>query len=1768
MRNIKLNFRVILSGVLLAIMLSVLLTSGGLSPVFAAGPADVTVLGAGLGTGTVVENNFSVINCTVTAGTPSGTCTDTQNTAVTWVMVATPDADSVFGSWANCTSLSTTNVTDDTCTVDIVANGPDVSVTVTFDPGPATLTVAGAGTLAGIVADTTPGSTISCTISAGVTSGDCSELSTVGTAYVLVASPPPPPPTGGAGWSGCDSVSTTVITDDTCNITLAADSTVTANFDNPTLTVNGTGAGSGTAIDLAPPSDEIDCTLTSGTGSGDCTSQADNGTSYAIVASPTGGSTFIGWTGCDSLSTTVLTDDTCNVTLAVDTEVTAQFEDTVTLTVAGAGALNGTVTDSVPGSTIACTVTAGVTSGDCTEVTLTGTTFKLVATPGASAGYSWSGCNSLETTTNPNDTCVVDLSSNTTVTVTFDPPGITVQGDGTGSGTVTDPTTPGGTISCTVTAGVTSGDCNEGVSTLYSLVAVPAAGSTIGEWLGCDSLSSTNLQDDTCDVTPSGAQDVTVRFDTGLEIHSLSWDVIGLDSNKPADEGPSIFPLGYRVCNTTSTATDVTVTFDWLADPRLSSLEPPPNLPGGGSPGVEDESGTYIDIQSGNTTTLNATLAAWDGVTDFDSALAGDQAYYPMDQVGLDDATPTPDHCADFYFNVEVQKTTDAFSKYRWYEVNVTGTGSLTARLPDHYLYVEKLVSQNRNQVTGFCDSDTVTLNADGTCPTQSVDVVVVGETYNYRVNGQTKDFEQLVLSLNFPNNLFQVNSVDTVYDGTLFNNALYGDPCDWDRFERACDGTGKTGGVIVSDESITILTTGVTVIEPLIYDKSGASFHYNPEFNTTTFEITVQAVQEAIADIDKTVYGGHDSGIQCTDAGTSVNYPHGTPITYCFTVTNDTPATDDPNSDTLLTNWQITDTTFCPAPDLCITDISQLTEIGVAPATLGPGESWTYYYEFFIPATWSLTKKNIAGVSADAGVLSAIDDTTLLALPSPFATSDDTAAENLNLNNDADVIVMATAVSLAYFEATRDGSATHFEWATVTETANVGFNLYVETADGLQQVNQKMVTSHVVDSLLPQFYDLTAGGLAGDNFYIEDIDTRGNGVMRGPFTLGETFGVQPSADPIDWPSISAEVNANAQVRADSAQTIAASASAVAQRAQRRGQPFAFPAFELRVDHDGLYHVTYEQLAAAGLDLNGVPSSLLALTAQGQSVPLDVQGSGQFGPGSAIVFYGEALDTLYTDTNVYRLQVDASLAQQIGSEQGRPRGRSAAVEPFYMETVTLDEELQYTFASPLDDPWFDTGMLVFSGSPNSWSFGLDVDSFAGDVAPVTLNVDMYGVTDWNAFDPDHHVITSLNGVALADDTFDGHVDHSLELSAPAGTLKGGGNTLTLEMPADTDAPFDFINFDEASITYPRQFVARGGALTFSAAGDAFRVENLPSADVLVYRISGDKVVSLDGAQVNNEGGSYSVTFRGSGDFALYAVSAAGALSTPDIAPMPEVVDITSGQADFLIVSHPDFIGGLQPLVEARQAQGLTMRVVNVEDVYTQFSAGVFDAQAIRDYVGFAVQNMGVRYVLLVGGDTYDYRNYQDAGSLSFVPTLYAATDAFITFAPTDPLFVDVDYDNVPDVPLGRFPVRTSTELDAIVNKTLQYDAKDYGNTAVFAADSGTSFSEISDGFIEQLPDGWSVTRAYLDDGGVGPARALLLDAMNSGVALTSYVGHSSSTRWTFAGLFNTVNAAALTNNGRPTAVIQWGCWNTYFVEPSSNSLGHALLLDPDRGAAL
>src|SRR5690349_95480 len=152
-------------------------------------------------------------------------------------------------------------------------------------------------------------------------------------------------------------------------------------------------AGTGTGTVSSTPSG-INC-------GSDCKANFDDGTSVTLTPTATDGSTFAGWGGaCSGTSS-------CKLTISANTSVTATFTaaappPTSTLTVDLAGTGSGSVTSSPSG--ISCGTQCSATYDNGTQVTLS-------ATP--VAGSTFTGWGGACTGTAP---CVVTVNTNTSVT--------------------------------------------------------------------------------------------------------------------------------------------------------------------------------------------------------------------------------------------------------------------------------------------------------------------------------------------------------------------------------------------------------------------------------------------------------------------------------------------------------------------------------------------------------------------------------------------------------------------------------------------------------------------------------------------------------------------------------------------------------------------------------------------------------------------------------------------------------------------------------------------------------------------------------------------------------------------------------------------------------------------------------------------------------------------------------------------------------------------------------------------------------------------------------------------------------------------------------------------------------------------------------------------------------------------------------------------------------------------------------------------------------
>jgi hypothetical protein len=144
-------------------------------------------------------------------------------------------------------------------------------------------------------------------------------------------------------WTGCTTASTV-----TCNVTMNANTTVTANYAVPvttyTLTVNSTNPASGVEITVSPADNNG-----AASGSTSFTRTYDAAATVTLTAPGlSGANTFISWTGCASSSTV-----TCNVTMSASTTVTANYTVPVSTVTVNQSSTGPAVTDQILGMNLA-----------------------------------------------------------------------------------------------------------------------------------------------------------------------------------------------------------------------------------------------------------------------------------------------------------------------------------------------------------------------------------------------------------------------------------------------------------------------------------------------------------------------------------------------------------------------------------------------------------------------------------------------------------------------------------------------------------------------------------------------------------------------------------------------------------------------------------------------------------------------------------------------------------------------------------------------------------------------------------------------------------------------------------------------------------------------------------------------------------------------------------------------------------------------------------------------------------------------------------------------------------------------------------------------------------------------------------------------------------------------------------------------------------------------------------------------------------------------
>lgn len=639
------------------------------------------------------------------------------------------------------------------------------------------------------------------------------------------------------------------------------------------------------------------------------------------------------------------------------------------------------------------------------------------------------------------------------------------------------------------------------------------------------------------------------------------------------------------------------------------------------------------------------------------------------------------------------------------------------------------------------------------------------------------------------------------------------------------------------------------------------------------------------------------------------------------------------------------------------------------------------------------------------------------------------------------------------------------------------------------------------------------------------------------------------------------------------------------------------PRYRVLTTAAGIYQLTYADLVAAGISLNGLDPRAVRLYRGEQELAIQVigQDDGRFDPADSIRFYNEQTSSLYTDVSTLWLSVGSDPGRRMAERSVTPTGAPPA--PSFSAIQRFEQNKIYRSVMPAAsdvDHWYWGQMFRLNTTTVPTLTAPFTIEHPLPVGPAALRLELWGGSSDASVALDHHVRVFVNDVFVGDVRWDGAVQYVGELPIDPALLQPGLNVLALNTPGDTGARDAAGRFWEANwldafvLNYQAAYRASAGRLAFTppAGPGEFDISGWAAPNVLLYDVSDPLApVVLTDADVASAGEGYTVRLADSVALgSVYYASDAGALGAPTAiaADTPSQLRAPAAGADYLIIVHSDFLAGIAPLAQFRREQGLRVSVIDVQDVYDEFSAGQLDPHAIRDFIRFAYRywpGAPPAYVLLVGDGTYDFKDYEGYGALTFIPPFLAYADPVAGETATDNRYVTVAGDDLmPDLHLGRLPANNAAELAAMVNKIIAYEATPtpgaWRSTAVFVADNPDSagqFTALSEAAAAYLPSELTQQKIYFGTAEyplnqAGRAQQATLDAFNSGALLFNYVGHSSISNWASELLFGINALPGISNGSAYPIILPMTCLEGSYHNPRFTGAAESILRLAERGA--
>jgi len=470
--------------------------------------------------------------------------------------------------------------------------------------------------------------------------------------------------------------------------------------------------------------------------------------------------------------------------------------------------------------------------------------------------------------------------------------------------------------------------------------------------------------------------------------------------------------------------------------------------------------------------------------------------------------------------------------------------------------------------------------------------------------------------------------------------------------------------------------------------------------------------------------------------------------------------------------------------------------------------------------------------------------------------------------------------------------------------------------------------------------------------------------------------------------------------------------------------------------------------------------------------------------------------------------------------------------------------------------------------------------------------------------PDHQVQILLNGQVFSTLEWNGKIEiKSEKLKLPEHLIKPENNIITFKVP---------------------KRLLNKKAIIDASMLDYFRIDYSikPSKITDSYSLYSNKncKIELNDKQFAYSKSSNKIAHRSielNPDSKVY-LGDLNQLKTPELS-IKSSINADLSEIEYLMIAHPSFSGSTQVLSDFYNNKGIKTSIIDTEQIYHSYSHGVRELHSLKEIIKETYEqgNGKLKYVLMVGDSSWDWRdngesnkygNWANRNDIStriytnfphqknytskyinrdFVPTGqyhspegHSASDNwFASIIPEKNIKNKEDY--IPDLAIGRFPVSTTEELDAMIEKTINYTNNSkvgpWKSRVLWIANADVYYQNTSVNNAKIIEKhGVKANNIFPKemDGNNIEVQETVSNSFDDGNLIVHFIGHGGKSIWQIGpadlnknrDMFNLDHISQLNNSNKLPFVMSMSCYSAPFDHPFADSIGEKFIREPKVGA--